>query len=61
MQHKRKSGLAGNRAMAKLVAVLLGVGVVGFLLTASVPAPQRLVEKELDSKTFLEAPYTQRH
>lgn len=51
MQHKRK---IGNMGMVKVAAGLAVVVVVGFLMTANVPAPQRPVEKELDAKIFLE-------
>ncbi len=52
MQHKRALSNFG------MVKVALGLGVVlivGFLMTASVPAPQHAIEKELDAKAFLES------
>lgn len=51
MQHKRKIGGAG---MIKAAVGLAVVVVVGFLMTANVPAPSHPVEKELDAKAFLE-------
>ena len=52
MQHKRALSNFG------MVKVALGLGVVlivGFLMTASVPAPQHAIEKELDAKAVLES------
>ena len=49
MQHKRSSV---NPAIFKLAAAVLVIGVLAFLMTAHVPAPQKSVEKELDAKAF---------
>ena len=50
MQHKR------NRFGAKIIVFLALVVVVGLgsLMLVNVPAPQKVIEKELDAKAFLE-------
>lgn len=51
MQHKRRRPRRGVYALVLLGAVAIGIGV---LATRHIPAPQKLVEKQLDAKAFLD-------
>ena len=52
MQHKRS---IVNSGMLKLAVGLIFVVVIAVLMTTNIPAPQHVVERELDAKAFLEA------